>query len=116
VAQRRGNNFAEARRELFRRIMRKAREENMFEARGLFGDGRSNGRMRVAVNVYPPGRNRIQNSPAILQLEEYPFATANLKRWRVRAFVSERMPEVHILFSHVLLKRGLVKSRCEHIE
>ncbi len=77
-------------REFFSGLVRKSREENVFEPRGLFGDGRGDGRVRVAVQVHPPGRNRIQNLPPVLRFEKNAFAAANGKRRRVHAFVRER--------------------------
>ena len=104
VAQRRGNNFAQARRKLFGRLVRKSREEDVFEPRGLFGDGLRDGRMRVAVNVDPPGRNRVQNLAPVLRLNKNAFAAANGKWRRVHAFLRERMPEMEIGSAHNLLE------------
>ena len=68
VAQRRGNDFAQAHGKFFGRLMRKSGEQDVFEPRGLFGDGLRDGRMRVAVQVDPPRRYRVQNLPPVLRL------------------------------------------------
>ena len=104
MAQRRWNNFAQARRKFFGRLVRKSREEDVFEPRGLFGNGLRDRRMRVAVNVDPPRRNRVQNLASVLGFEKDAFPAANGKRRRVHAFLRERMPEMEIGRTHNLLE------------
>ena len=96
MAQRRGNDFAQALREFFGRLVRKSGEEDMFEPRGLLGDGLRDRRMRVAVHIDPPRRNRVQNLAPVLRFEKHALAAANGKRRRVHAFLRERMPEMEI--------------------
>ena len=79
MAQRRGNNFAQARRKFFGGLVRKSREENVFEPRGLFGNGLRDGRMRVAVKVDPPRRNRIQNLAPVLRFKKNAFRRCEWK-------------------------------------
>ena len=66
VTQRRRHDFAQPRGKLFRRLVRKSREQHVLQPRGLLGDGLRDRRMRMAVQVYPPRRNRIQNLAAVL--------------------------------------------------
>src|ERR1700733_14821580 len=89
--------------------MRKSGEEDMFEPRGLFGDGLRDGRMRVAVNVDPPRRNRIQNLAPVLRLNEYAFASSNGKGRRVHALLREWMPEMEVGRTHKLLECLMIK-------
>ena len=92
MLQRSGNDFPEARRELFGGLMREAREQNMFETRGLPGNGGCDGGVRVSVQVNPPGRYRVENPPAVLSFEEHAFRAANMDRRGVGTLVSEGMP------------------------
>ena len=45
MAQRSGNNFAQAHSKFFGWLVRKSREEDVFEPRGLFGNGLRDRRM-----------------------------------------------------------------------
>ncbi len=112
MAQRGGNDFAQAYRKFFGWPMRESGEEHMFEPRGLFGDGFRDRRMRVAVNVDPPRRNRVQNLAPVLRLDKNALAAANGKWRRVHVFLRERMPEMKIGGTHTLLESLMIKMLC----
>src|ERR1700740_998466 len=94
VAQRAGNNFGKARRKFFSGLVRKACEENMLEARSLLGNGLRDQRMRMAVNVYPPGRNGVEDLAAVGRFEKGTFGAPNGKRGRVGPFLREWVPQM----------------------
>src|ERR1019366_4731786 len=112
MLQRSGNDFPKARCELFGGLMREAREQNVFETRGLPGNGGCDGGVRVSVQVNPPGRYRVENPPAVLSCEEHAFRASNADRRGISALVGERMPRMQVGSAHVLmkLKRGAIES------
>src|SRR5258708_33390612 len=88
----------------------------MFQARGLFGDGGSNGGMRMPVQVHPPGRYGVEDLAAVLSFKKYSFTTANLERRGISAFVRERVPQMQVGCAHSLSKRLVVKMLFKYFE
>ncbi len=116
VPQRRRNDFSKTRCQLLGRLVRKSRKENMFQARGLFGDGGSNGGMRMPVQIRPPGRYGVEDLAAVLSFKKYSFTTANLERRGISAFVRERVPQMQVGCAHGLAKRLVVKMLLKDFE
>ena len=88
----------------------------MFQARGLFGDGGSNGGMRMSVQVHPPGRYGVEYLAAVLSFKKHSFATANLERRGISAFVRERMPQMQVGCAHGLSKRQRIEMLLKYFE
>ena len=98
--------------------MREAREQNMFETRGLPGNSGCDGGVRVPVQVNPPGRDRVENPPAVPSFEEHAFRASNVDRRGISALVCERMPQMQVGSAHVLmkLKRGTIEILLKYFE
>ena len=100
MPQRRRHDFAEPCSQFFRRLVRKAREQDMLEPRGLLADGRRNRGMRVPVQIDPPRRDRIQNSAPVSGFEKHPIAPPDGRRRGFRAIAREWMPQMEFRFTH----------------
>ena len=61
--------LAQARGQFLRRVVREARHDHVLHFAGLLCDGFRDARIGVAVQVHPPGRNRIQNAPPVFGVE-----------------------------------------------
>jgi hypothetical protein len=81
----------------------------MFQPRCLFGNGFRDGRVRMAVNVHPPRRNRIQNLASVLGFEKHAFPAADGKRRRVHAFLCEWVPKMKIGRAHNLMESLMIE-------
>jgi hypothetical protein len=79
--------------ELFGRGVRKAGEDDLFELVGLPGNGGGDARICVAMEVYPPGRDGVDDAAAIFENERSAFAAGNPERRKIVRGVRERMPD-----------------------
>jgi hypothetical protein len=75
--------------------MCKAGENDMFELTRLRGDGLGNDWMRMAMQIHPPRRNRVHQTPAVRRIEVCAFATSDFKRRQFVRFLRVRMPNLH---------------------
>jgi len=53
-------------------------------------NGGGNGRMRMAVQIHPPGRYGVENLAAVPESKKHAFAHANPKRRRIGTFLREK--------------------------
>ena len=79
--------------QLFRGFMCEARENDMLQFSRLLRDRRRNSRIRVPVQIHPPGRNRIQNLSPVSCVQVNAFRPLDLQWRKVQPGMSKGMPD-----------------------
>ena len=77
------NPFAEPRGKFFRGIVRETRKNDLFELAALLRDCVGNPRIRVAVKIHPPRRNRVNNLTAVGGVQHRSFGFRYMQRRRI---------------------------------
>jgi hypothetical protein len=96
ICQFRVHPFAEPDCEFFSGIVCEASDYDVLELDCLFRNGGSNARIGVAVEIYPPRRNRIDNLASIGSEQVRAFRVGYAERRRIEQFVTERVPDAQL--------------------
>ena len=75
--------FAETGGEFFSGILREAGEDDVLKFASLFGDGRGDTRIGVAVEIDPPGGDSVDNFAAVGGVEVDAFGAGNANGRRI---------------------------------
>ena len=72
--------------------MSKSGEQNVVEASRLLGNCCNDCGMAVSVDVYPPGRDPIEQPPAVAGVQIHTGGVVNADWKRVKSWLGKRMP------------------------
>jgi hypothetical protein len=73
--------------------MRETSEDDVLEFLRLGGNRCGNARIRVPMQVHPPGRNRIEDSTPVRKVQPDPFGADHMQRRRIKPRVCKGMPD-----------------------
>ena len=93
MLQRRRQDAPQTLGEFLGRIMCKSREYHMLEFSSLLGNGFRDQRMRVTMEIHPPGGDRVDQLPAVARIQINAFASLDGNGFRIERFLRKWMPD-----------------------
>src|SRR5690348_2209449 len=93
VLERLGEDAPQAHGKLFGRVVRESGKDHVLELAGLFRDGFGDQRMRVAVEIHPPGGDSVDQLAAVARIEIDALAALDAHGLRVERFLRKGMPD-----------------------
>ncbi len=85
--------LAQARGQLFRGIVREARQNHLFKLTGLLRNRGADARVGVAVEIHPPGRNGVQDAAPIGQVKVNALRAGHRERGGIQEGIRKRVPD-----------------------
>jgi hypothetical protein len=78
----------------FDRFVRESSEKHVLQAGRLLRNRSRDARVRVAVKIHPPRRDRVENATAVFGVKTGTFAAHDFHRRRIEVWARKRMPDL----------------------